>query len=420
MAAGTDAPATASPIAAQLNRDAPLRAMIQRVWRENPAVQAAEAAVESARANADQKSQPLYNPVGDISYEHAVNNNTYIGFTQSVDWNDKRSLYKRISRRGLSAARAQYQQVRLKTAVTALNTLAQYDAAGRVAGLTRRRVELMRRFADLAKRRYEAGDIGATSVDLARLALSQALFQDTSARTKLNSARNALSAAAGFTLPHWPALPNELPALAAHVDTQALVTHLPVLRALEARIQASQGQVDLARRKTLPDPTFGLRGGRSVGSRQSTALAEITLSVPLYFRRHYTAKVTVASQKTQRLERTARNTYRHARAKLASATQNYRLIVSTWRQWRDRGRGSLKDRLELLERMWRAGELNATQYLVQAKQSLTTQISAARLWGRAWRAWATWLGAAGQMDAWIRPEADAESHDGLSKQESHQ
>ncbi len=401
-----------------LGKDSQLRAMMERVWRENPAVQAAKAAVEASKASAKQASQPLYNPIGGVSYEHSVNNNTYIGFTQSVDWNDKRDLYTSISRDSLSAARAQYEQVRLKTAVTVLNTLAQYNMARRVADITRRRVELMRRFADLAKRRYEAGDIGANSVDLARLALSEALFRDTNAMTKLNRAKNALSAASGFTLTHWPDLPNAPPALTSHVDTEALVTHLPSLLALQARIQASQGQIDLARRKTLPDPTFSLRGGRSVGTNQSTALGEVTLSIPLYIRRHYTSKVTVADQRTLRLEETAQNTYRHARAALASATQNYRLIAETWRHWQESGRGSLKDRLELLERMWRAGELNATQYLVQVKQGLTTQIAAARIWGRAWSAWATWLGAAGQMDAWVRPEAGAGPADGLTKQGS--
>lgn len=376
-------------------------ALIERVWRENPAVQAARAAVDASLANAEQSSQPLYNPTAQVSVEQAVNNNTYLGFSRSFDWNDKQSLYTLISHHNLTAARAQLDQIRLQTAANVLSTLASYNAARKVTDLTHQRVELMKRFVDLAQRRYRAGDIGETSVDLARLALSEAVFQDASARTQWNSTRNALSAASGFTLPHWPALSATLPAVPGDINLQALVKDLPSIKTLQAQIEAAQGGINLAQRKTLPDPTVGLFGGLSSGRSQSTTLAEVKIAIPLYIRRHYTANVTVASQRALQLEQTEQNTYRHAMARLKAADQNYRLISDAWNRWQHTGRVSLTNRLTVLERMWRAGELNATEYLVQVKQSLATEIAAAKVWGRAWSAWAAWLRASGRMDDWV-------------------
>ena len=45
----------------------------------------------------------------------------------------------------------------------------------------------------------------------------------------------------------------------------------------------------------------------------------------------------------------------------------------------------------LLDRLWQAGELNTTDYLVQLKQALDTEVSAIEQHGRMWRAWSAWL-----------------------------
>jgi cobalt-zinc-cadmium efflux system outer membrane protein len=55
----------------------------------------------------------------------------------------------------------------------------------------------------------------------------------------------------------------------------------------------------------------------------------------------------------------------------------------------------------MLDRLWQAGELNTTDYLVQLKQALGTEASAIDQRGRMWQAWATWLAASGQADQWL-------------------
>ncbi len=60
------------------------------------------------------------------------------------------------------------------------------------------------------------------------------------------------------------------------------------------------------------------------------------------------------------------------------------------------------------DRLWQAGELNTTDYLVQLKQALDTEVSATEQRGRMWRAWADWLAASGQADQWLNLAGDTQ------------
>jgi cobalt-zinc-cadmium efflux system outer membrane protein len=57
--------------------------------------------------------------------------------------------------------------------------------------------------------------------------------------------------------------------------------------------------------------------------------------------------------------------------------------------------------VSLLERIWQAGEMSTADYLVQLNQTLDTRTNALEVQGRLWTAWADWLVASGQADAWL-------------------
>ncbi len=57
--------------------------------------------------------------------------------------------------------------------------------------------------------------------------------------------------------------------------------------------------------------------------------------------------------------------------------------------------------MDLLARLWRAGELSATEFLVQARQGVDTQITATELAGELRRAAVAWLQSAGLMENWL-------------------
>ena len=100
-------------------------------------------------------------------------------------------------------------------------------------------------------------------------------------------------------------------------------------------------------------------------------------------------------------ERAAANVRRQARADLVATAQIYQSSRLVWNAWLASGAPRLNQRSELLDRLWQAGELNTTDYLVQLKQALNTEISAIKQHGRMWQAWSAWLAASGTADQWL-------------------
>jgi len=151
-----------------------------------------------------------------------------------------------------------------------------------------------------------------------------------------------------------------------------------------------------------PDPTLGIR----VGKEGSDTLTGITLAVPLFVRNTFNAEVDVANAELIRAEREAAGLHQRAHADLLAAAQVYSNAQRAWRNWESSGAARLSQRAELLDRLWQAGELNTTDYLVQLKQTLETEVSAAQQHGRMWRAWADWLAASGRLAQWLNLEGD--------------
>jgi cobalt-zinc-cadmium efflux system outer membrane protein len=95
---------------------------------------------------------------------------------------------------------------------------------------------------------------------------------------------------------------------------------------------------------------------------------------------------------------------RHAMAatpESQAAHAGYNVITRAWQQWISLGQDSLRQRAELLETLWRSGEMSTTDYLLQLQQTLNTQIAGAGLQGELWRAWVEWLGASNSLEAWL-------------------
>jgi len=93
--------------------------------------------------------------------------------------------------------------------------------------------------------------------------------------------------------------------------------------------------------------------------------------------------------------------YRRARAQLSTSLERYRLTNRAWDNWKKIGAHSLGNQVTLLERLWRAGEISTTEYLVQINQTLDTQTAAEELRGRLWQSWFDWLAASGQVEGWL-------------------
>ena len=154
--------------------------------------------------------------------------------------------------------------------------------------------------------------------------------------------------------------------------------------------------IDLRRRERRPDPTVGLYAGRE----GDEDLIGIRFSIPLPVRNSFRAEVDAASADLEALDQSAANDYRQLRAELLAAQQRYELARVAWDDWQRLGAGSLSNQMEMLERLWRAGEINTTDYLVQLQQTLDTRVAASEQRGVVWQSWIAWLAVSGQVDDW--------------------
>ncbi len=388
-------------LSANLVLEPALSQMLGRALARNPGLRAAQAAVEAAKAHMRAADRPLYNPELGLDAEQAETRTGTLTLSQSIDWSDKRGGRGRVAAGRLALARAEYAGRRRQLAGELLAALARYRTHLDLDALAERRVHLMRRFLDLALERHAAGDLNQAELDLARLAFTRVGLERARTAADLVEARQDLAAITGNPRHQWPALPGELPPLDP-IDIDALVAGSPEVRAAQARLSVARSELLLRRRERRPDPTLGFRAGQErsfrSGRQDHYGLIGLSLSIPLYIRNDYRAEVATAAARGVEAERRLRDVRRRVRARILAAAQRYRLGREAWSSWQRSGQGSLRNRLTLLERLWRIGELSSTDYLVQLDQTLDTRVSALEVRGRLWRAWADWLVSSGQLD----------------------
>lgn len=384
-----------------------LARFISETLAANPAMQASSAAQNAAKARAQAAGRPLYNPALELDGENAASDTRTVGLSLTLDMSGKRAARSSAAQYDFAAAESEHALTRQTLASQLLAELARHQAAHRIETLAQRQVELMERFARLTEKSRAAGDVGVVEVDLAHLALAEARMRHTEARSERLSSEEVLRGMGGMPSGDWPELPERLPGITETSGDDALA-RLPELQAQRAKVNAAQARVRVAQTERKPDPTLGVRGG----SEDDDALTGVTLSVPLFVRNSYRAEVEAASQEALREELSEQDIQRRARVRLDGALQRYRGTAQTWNDWQASGSASLANRADQLERLWQAGELSATDYLVQVRQGIDAEIQSLRLWSTAWGAWFDWLAASGGIDNWLGIESAPTARDG--------
>lgn len=388
------------PAPGALRADPALIQFVQTVVESNPRVQAARAALDASGAFRDAASRPLYNPELSLDAENSDSDTRALGISQTLDWGGKRKARTAVAESDRLVVEAEYVAARWAVTVELLDGLAQHQTGVERDTLAQARRELMDRFADLAQRRFDAGDLAQVELDLARLASTDARIQKATAAAGLAEARQAVrnltprsSASA-----QWPSLPNALPSLPKSADDpQSLVLELPEVLAARREVATADAVVELRRRERRPDPTLSLAGGDEDGE----TLIGLNVTIPLFVRNSFSHEVTAALAERSQAQQIANDVMQRAYARLISAAERYELSRGAWGDWQQIGEASLTRQTEQLQRLWEAGELSTTDYLVQLTATLDVQESALDLREALWRAWFEWLWASGQVDAWL-------------------
>ncbi len=382
------------------NIDPSLLVFIQKVWAESPTMQGAQAAIEAARARAEGADRPIYNPSLALDAERSDINTASIGFSQTLDWSNKREAQTRIANQEVQATIAELKETRQRIAVETLDALTQYVTAQEMRALALRRSQLMKGFIDAVKQRQAAGDMGALDGTLAQVTYSEALMQQAASESELAEAEAALQAVTGLTpsldQSRWPQLPRELATPPEQVDP-ALLQSLPTLAVLHSRMKAAESRIHLIEREGRADPTIGIRAGRE----GSETLLGLSLEIPLFVRNDFKADVRAASHEAVAEELAYRDAYRRAKARLDGSLGRFQNTSSAWRAWIITGQQAHREQAKLLEQLWQAGELTATDFLIQAKQNIDTQVAATALKGQVWQAAIAWLDASAQVENWL-------------------
>jgi len=400
----------AGVVSAQDNGDAtptsanklPLAAFVRAVIDTSPQVNAARAAVDASTAFEGAAGRPLYNPELLFDAENADSDTLAFGISQTIDWGGKRRARTALAESERRLVEADYLTVRWQVAIDLMSALAAHQTESDRRALARVRVDTMQDFSALAQRRFDIGDISQIELDLAVLANTQARMQKATAAANVAEARQAVtSIALGSPSTEWPQLETTLPAITASpADAPEFVMRLPDVRAARFQVAAAAALVELRRRERRLDPTITLRGGKE----DDENLVGLNVTVPIPIRNRFTYEVDAARAARSQAQQSASDVMRRAYTRFIGALERYQISRDAWQDWEDTGNVSLRRRTELLRRLWEAGELSTTDFLVQITQTLDTGESALDLRQAMWRAWFEWLIASGQLREWLGPE----------------
>ncbi len=393
------APAEVEPESAQPARQVELSEFVRAIVDANPRVNAARAALDASVAMESAAGRPLYNPQLEFEAEDADTETRALGISQTLDWGGKRGARTAVAESERRSVESDYLAIRWQVTADLVSALASYHTESDRSTLAAVRAGTMRNFADLAEQRFDAGDISQIELDLAVLAFTDARIKTATAMAKVAEAKQAVgSVAVGSPPTEWPTIQTELPPLTiAPSQTSDLVMSLPHVRAAQLRVAAAAARVDLRQRERRLDPTLTLRGG----TEDDETLVGLNVTIPLPVRNRYAHEVTAASAARRQAQQEAADISRQAYARFQGAEERYQLSRTAWEEWQRTGGVSLQRQTDLLWRLWEAGELSATEFLVQLQQTLDTRESVLELREALWRAWLEWLMASGQIDNWL-------------------
>ena len=386
-----------NPALGRLPDDA--QAALRAAWARHPAAEVASRELNAAEARARASARPVYNPEIEFGAERAEVDTVEAGASLTLDIGGKRRARSAVGAAELEVARAHYALARRDFQQRWLSAWFAAGTASERAEIANRQLALIERFADLAERQLRVGDVSTLERDLALLAREEARVQAATLMGQAAQARAAMRIAGGD--PAAVALdasgvsfPQSL-----RIDDAAVLALPEALLAANQSL-AAQARVVSADRDRRADPTVSVRGGQVDTGFDTEPVIGLSVSIPLYVRNDYRAEVDAARGDADSLAAQTRLVELELKAQAQQSAEVYGALLDAWKQWQSSGAGATGQRAELLERLWKAGELSTSDYLVQLKQALDTALAGAELRGELLRATLDHLSATGHLDEW--------------------
>ncbi|MDP3562525.1 MAG: TolC family protein [Legionellaceae bacterium] len=386
----------------RVKHDGSLAHFIHEVFLQNPGIQAAEANLYAQRAREVASGKPLYNPNLVAQVQYAIEDQSFLGFSQTIDWSNKRKARHAVGVANLFVARAQLRLQKLKLATEVIDALSAYAIQSKLVALEKERVRLLKNFAKLTRDRFKKGDIPRVDVDLALLALSQSITQLATVEIRKSLVLQTLRAKSGLFLNKWPDLSAHLASLVTDEEKmKQFACNYPSIIVLRDSFMSAQARSKWADRQRNPDPTLGLQGGTSKEKSNKQLLINLTLNVPMYVRNNYQAEAQAAKFDAMRAhEQYAQGLYQ-IKANIKTSAERYQMLYEAVQNWYDVSKEPLTEGMVLIERLWNVGEITTMDYILQLKTRVDSQIAGVELEGQEWHAWIEWLHFSGQLLPWL-------------------
>ena len=375
-----------------------LSAAVADAWSRHPEATATEATLEAARTRAAAASQPLYNPELEVAVDEEGPDRTATGgLGLTLDLSGKRRARTGVAGAELDAATAATRLRRQDYARNWLDAWATMHAAERRVALGTQRMDLLSRAGELAMRQFSAGDISSLDRDLALLARDEAAAEQATLVANLATMRAAFrSIDAGDRLPPALEFPDTPVAGTPPIDS------LPEWAIAQANANAAKALVTVVERDRIADPTVSLRGGQiELGDGARDNVYGITVTMPLFVRNSYRAELTAARADARAAAANLERVRFELQARADRTSDTYRAVHEAWQQWQRSPGTNVAARAGLLERLWRAGEMSTTDYLLQVNQTVDTALAGAELEGRLWTSLTDYLAATGRLEQWL-------------------
>jgi len=239
---------------------------VQSTVDRNPLVKAASFKLVASTSYESAAARPLYNPELEFEAEDTDVELRTIGISQTLDWSGKRGARESVAAAERLAVEADYQLTRRQVATELLNGLASHQTALDRTALAKERAELTEEFAQIAKRRFDAGDLQRVDFNLANLVKAEARIKLATTTSSLADAQQAISNLVPFdSRPRWPSLSTVFVAPSPFNDSESITSAMPEVRAAQSRLQAAIATVTLRKREKRADPTIGVTGGEEGG-----------------------------------------------------------------------------------------------------------------------------------------------------------
>lgn len=394
--------AAESVVTSTASAPAPLKQALQSAWRNHPNSRITDALLNAARARADAASRPLYNPELElISDKEGSDRTATAGLSMAIDISGKRRARRDAGAAQLQFEEAQAQLRRRDFAASWLNGWAALQSAQQRSDVGNQRLALMGRFADLAEKQFKVGDISSLERDLAFLARDEAQTEQASLLADLAEAQEAFQNVGGQ--PDQMTVVGMQTKYLPGIDSNRSlnIEALPEWQLVSANALTAQRLIQVAKKDRIADPTLGFSGGRIDYGNVTDNVVGISLSIPLHVRNSYRAEVVAAQADSDAAAIDAERVRFELQSRATRSTATYAAMQNAWQRWSVSKGTSVERRSELLEKLWRAGELSTADYLLQLKQTLDTALSGAELEGRLWRSSTEYLSATGQLESWI-------------------